>query len=49
MSDAHAGEVKKHLKVYVNVFLALLVLTVITVGVAMLLIDGLFGTVKKPK
>lgn len=36
MSDTHTDEVKKHVKIYVNVFLALMVLTVITVAVSYL-------------
>ena len=32
MSDAHAHDIKKHVKVYILVFMALLVGTVITVG-----------------
>ena len=32
MSDAHAHDIKKHVKVYILVFLSLLVGTVVTVG-----------------
>ena len=36
MSDTHTDEVKKHVKIYINVFLALMVLTVVTVAVSYL-------------
>jgi len=42
MSDTHTDEVKKHVKVYVNVFLALMVLTVVTVAVFGIFLS--FGT-----
>lgn len=34
MSASHADDIKKHTKTYINVFLALLVLTAVTVGVS---------------
>ena len=36
MSDAHAAEIKKHVRVYITVFAALAVLTVVTVAVSYL-------------
>jgi cytochrome c oxidase subunit 4 len=33
MSSDHAAEIDKHVKVYIGVFVALLILTVVTVGV----------------
>src|SRR5688572_15873525 len=36
MSDAHAEDVRKHVKIYITVFAALAALTVVTVGVSYL-------------
>jgi cytochrome c oxidase subunit 4 len=36
MSSDHAADIDKHVKVYISVFVALMVLTVITVGVSRL-------------
>ncbi len=36
MSDANTGEIKKHVKIYVMVFVALLALTLITVAISSL-------------
>jgi cytochrome c oxidase subunit 4 len=36
MSDAHAEDVRKHVRIYITVFAALAALTVITVGVSYL-------------
>lgn len=34
MNDDHDADIKKHLRVYIGVFVALLVLTLITVGIS---------------
>ena len=39
MSDAHAADIQKHVKTYLMVFGALMVLTVVTVGISYLRLE----------